>query len=254
MFYLHQQQRIHYFKKARARDKKKARDMLLGNCRCYGSVNQKSENCRFRFSVCHALLKSVCRYSGNSCKSRTRKGRPNNVYTLEESEKEIESQSQPRPSGELKVDSVSDYEAFVIYNARLGDKKVKPYKVTVNIGNVDINMELDTGATCSTLSEKLYNEHLSGFPVHETDITLPCYTGFWFQFLLSICDPVIYRNNPYKLVLLVVKGNKPALFGRDWLKHIKINWENICNRVTASVEGKKSCSVAGIIVYKRLPL
>ena len=44
----------------------------------------------------------------------------------------------------------------------------------------------------------------------------------------SICVPVIYRNNPYKLDLLVVKGNKPALFGRDWLKHIKIDWENIC--------------------------
>ena len=162
-----------------------------GNCRCCGGVNHKSENCRFKFSVCHACnkkghIKSVCKYSENSGKSRPRKGRPrpNNVYTLEESENKIESQSQPRPSAELKVDSVSNYEAFGIYNTRLGDKKVKPYKVTVNIGNVDIIMELDTGATCSTISEKLYYEHLSGFPLHETNIALHCYIlVLWFQFL-----------------------------------------------------------------------
>lgn len=47
--------------------------------------------------------------------------------------------------------------------------------------------------------------------------------------------PVSYGQNPeYLLELLVVQGNRPALFGRDWLSHFKTDWKRIgvYNQVT----------------------
>ena len=32
-----------------------------------------------------------------------------------------------------------------------------------------------------------------------------------------------------KLPLVVVKGNGPNLFGRDWLHHIKLDWKTLNN-------------------------
>lgn len=34
--------------------------------------------------------------------------------------------------------------------------------------------------------------------------------------------------------LVVVQGNRPALFGRDWMKYIKTDWKNFmtCNMVS----------------------
>ena len=29
------------------------------------------------------------------------------------------------------------------------------------------------------------------------------------------------------LDLIVVQGKRPALFGRDWLNKIRLNWENV---------------------------
>ena len=101
----------------------------------------------------------------------------------------------------------------------------------------------------------MYLEHLSDFPLYNTNISLHSYTGTAVPVLGSIHVPVIYKDNPTcKLDLLVVKGNKPALFGRDWLKHIKIDWENICrpNNVTASVKSENFVSEGHPVEFKEL--
>ena len=40
---------------------------------------------------------------------------------------------------------------------------------------------------------------------------------------------VEYNNVAHDLPLLVVKGSGPALFGRDWLKQIKLDWQELKN-------------------------
>ena len=45
--------------------------------------------------------------------------------------------------------------------------KMQPYMVVVKVANLDIHMELDTGAACSTISEVAYRKHLSDCTSHE---------------------------------------------------------------------------------------
>jgi len=45
---------------------------------------------------------------------------------------------------------------------------------------------------------------------------------------------VEYQDQRYALDLYVVKCTGPPLFGRDWLKHIKLNWQEI-NQMTPVV-------------------
>lgn len=49
--------------------------------------------------------------------------------------------------------------------------------------------------------------------------------------------PVKYEGNEWTLPLLIVKGEKTALLGRNWLKEIKLNWTEIF-----SVNGDKPSS------------
>ena len=38
---------------------------------------------------------------------------------------------------------------------------------------------------------------------------------------------VSYKNQTAKLPLVVVEGNGPSLFGRDWLQHINLDWKTL---------------------------
>ena len=37
--------------------------------------------------------------------------------------------------------------------------------------------------------------------------------------------PVQHENQNYMLKVLVAKGKRPCLLGRDWLKKIRLNWK-----------------------------
>ena len=205
------------------------------NCKCCGSANHKSENCRFKQAVCHNCnkrghIKYACTFGGSLAKPSLRKGRPTtSMHTLEENEGEIRSLSRPEVTkGEVTVEFEEDCETFGIYNTFDESEKPEPYFVRVNIANCNINMELDTGATFSTVNEFLYRKYLCKFPLRETKVTLRSYTDTVVPVLGSISVPVSYQGNPtYKLSVLVVKGHKQALLSRDWLRYIKLDWENI---------------------------
>ncbi len=38
---------------------------------------------------------------------------------------------------------------------------------------------------------------------------------------------VVYKDQMKSLPLVVVDGEGPSLFGRDWLAHFKLNWHEI---------------------------
>ena len=230
------------------------------SCRCCGSDSHKSETCKFRQAVCHFCkkrghIKYACKYGGNSGKTSLRKNRPTSVHTVEEEVSlcESEARSLPRPkSNKETFNTESDGEVFGIYNSKCAGPK--PYIVKVNIGNVDVNMELDTGATFSTLSEILYKKQFGNFPLKDISVTLRSYTDTIVPVLGSICVPVTYKGNPtYNLDVLVVKGKKPALFGRDWLRYFNIDWQNIvCNQVLASEIKKIQVSEGCNVEFKEL--
>ena len=53
------------------------------------------------------------------------------------------------------------------------------------------------------------------------------YSGKKIPVLGKISVPVKYDNQEEVLDLIVVEENLPALFGRDWLSRIKLDWKNM---------------------------
>ena len=101
-------------------------------------------------------------------------------------------------------------------------------------------MEIDTGASRSTVSKRVYNSVLSDYPLQSAGVILRNYSGETIPVVGRISVPVKYDNQEEILDLIVVEANLPALFGRDWLSRIKLNWKNTFGVKEDVVENKLS--------------
>ena len=79
--------------------------------------------------------------------------------------------------------------------------------------------------------------------MQETRVTLYSYSKTVVTLLGSIQAPVQYGlNSKCVLELLVVKGKQPALFGRDWLTKMQLNWsDNFSVTEKARVDKALTC-------------
>ena len=181
-------------------------------CKCCGGDHRK-EDCKFKAATCHNCKKKghirpVCR----SMKSN------HNKY--------VDSDSDDSDSETVNVPT--DTDKHTMYNIGECNRTFSPYIVNVKLGSAWVDMEIDTGASRSTVSEEVYFSKLQSYPLSQANITLRSYSGEEVPLLGSITVPVTVGGSPtFKLDLLVVKGKRPALFGRDWLSKIKLNWDSI---------------------------
>ena len=115
--------------------------------------------------------------------------------------------------------------AYSLFNVR--SQRPSPYKVQLSVAGQPLEMEVDTGASLSVISEELYNYLFSAGQAPqlvESGIVLRTYTGEEVKPKGSCSVNVCYDGVEYSLTLLVVGGKGPALLGRNWLEKIKLNW------------------------------
>ena len=65
---------------------------------------------------------------------------------------------------------------------------------------------------------------------HGLQVSKAClrtYTGEKLKVLGEITVSVSYRQQLLQLSLLVVHGQGPTLLGRDWLKYLKLDWNQL---------------------------
>ena len=100
--------------------------------------------------------------------------------------------------------------------------------MTLSADQADLQMEIDTGASVSVISEETY---LSVWPedqrpvLQKSTAQLRTYSGELMHVCGSITVCVSYRQQQKTLPLLVVRGAGRPLFGRDWMKEIKLDWK-----------------------------
>ena len=63
--------------------------------------------------------------------------------------------------------------------------------------------------------------------LHPSNLVLKTYTDEHMEVTGTLKLRVKYGNQEKKLVLVVVAGNGPSLFGQNWLKHLKLDWRNM---------------------------
>ena len=91
-------------------------------------------------------------------------------------------------------------------------------------------MEVDTGAALSVISESTYLSTWSTRerpPLKPSNATLSTYSGESLEVCGAIIIPIAYKQQSKQLRLQVLKRNGPTLLGRNWLKHLVLDWKQI---------------------------
>lgn len=90
-------------------------------------------------------------------------------------------------------------------------------------------MELDTGAAVSIISDHTRRTLFPELKLKESSVILKTYTEEPMKVVGQLHVKVKYGTQEQKLVLVVVEGSGPSLFGRNWLKYLQLDWGKIAS-------------------------
>ena len=103
------------------------------------------------------------------------------------------------------------------------------------IQDEDLEMELDTGASVSLISEENFKKiQKNGVSLQESKAKLFTCTGDEKQVRGCSDVRVEYNGQTVQLPLIVTGGSGPSLFCRNWLTALGLDWQGIfaVNKVT----------------------
>ena len=181
--------------------------------------NHVTSQCRFKDAICHG-----CNKTGHIKPVCSKRHKHLNTKHLD---LDYSGDSNTGNSDSGSVDKFHEKFHGVYSVGSHNYLKVKPYTVIVKGNECDFTMEIDTSASRSTISEPVYREKLSGFALYNCPVSLTSYSEQKISTLRCIRVPLRYNNVAVESELIVVKGNRPCLLGRDILIKIKLDWASI---------------------------
>ena len=194
----------------------------LRPCRSCGWQNHSREDCRFRDATCYSCgkrghiapaCKSAPAQKFASKKGPSRKsGKTAKTYRLDDDKRSHSSE-----------DSNSDeYELH-----HLGKRSSEPVQVQMIINGKRLDMEVDTGAALSLISESKRRAIFPNEKLRPANLILKTYTNEPIEVMGTLNVHVQYEGQLKKLMLVVIAGDGPSLLGRNWLNHIVLNWKKV---------------------------
>lgn len=108
-----------------------------------------------------------------------------------------------------------------------------PLSVTVSINKKELSMEVDTGASVSIISERIYNKlwkRQDAPGLRRPAVRLHTYSGETLEVLGELDVPVRCHGQVAKLPLIVVRGDGPSLLGRNWMESLVLPWQEILQK------------------------
>ena len=110
---------------------------------------------------------------------------------------------------------------------KVGSPAASPYKVTLELNGKPLEMEVDTGAAVSIISELTKKTMFPTATLSKTPVTLRTYSADPLTVLGKLSVEVKYRDYVGTHSLFVVEGKGSNLLGRDWLTAIRLDWASI---------------------------
>ncbi|XP_027869143.1 uncharacterized protein K02A2.6-like [Xiphophorus couchianus] len=189
----------------------KVRPVKTNMCyRCKGK-NHNAHECHFKETKCHNCGKIG--HIRKACRTKVQKSHEKNVPSRGSRETKYVT-AEEDPEEEL---------AILTVNAEDDER----YKATFAIDNVDLEMEIDTGAAKSVISHSTYLKKFSHLPLQPAKVKLKAYNGGRICVLGQLVAKVMYEDQAADLPLLIVKGHGASLCGRNWLTKLRLNWQQI---------------------------
>ena len=160
-------------------------------------------------------MKTDCKYKDQSCNNCGIKGHLRKVCRGQKEVKHVQNYSH----GNQDFDD--DRLVFRVQRGQGG-----AYVVNMKVNGENIVMEIDTGSAVSLLSEQQWCSLFPKIKLQQyTGKPLRSYTGDAIEVKGETTAEVEYNSVKYKMPLVVVSGSyRPALIGRDWLAHIRLDW------------------------------
>ena len=108
----------------------------------------------------------------------------------------------------------------------LRKERYDPILVTLSVDNFPLEMEVDTGASLTGISEATiratYGEQAT--PPRNSQVKLKIYTGDEIPVFGMVEVNVQHNGQSKQLPLNVTRGEGPSLLGRNWLGELRIDW------------------------------
>ena len=173
-------------------------------------------DCRFKEVECH-----YCKKKGHIAKVCRSKARESNL------KQQQQGKSRKQTHQFTLEEEDSDVPEYTMYH--VPSHHTKPLQVDVTINGVDCQMEVDTGATLSIIKATYCSLWPSDRapPLRASKAKLKTYTGEVITVEGAMDVDVAYKDQTARVNLLVVAGTGPSLMGRDWMKHLTLDWTHL---------------------------
>ena len=189
-------------------------------CKHCGKNNHHSSKFRFKEAICNTCHKKG--HLAKICRAQ-RQQRPTAVP-----KKKAHQDKGTRWVGtEQEADHSDTDSELPLHKINDGSKSVHPITVDMTIKGSLLKMEIDTGAAVSIISKATYQKVFSEVPVNTVPLRLRTYTGEHIPVVVEMITQVQYGSQAKELGLIVVQGEGPSLFGRNWLEHFQLDWKTI---------------------------
>ena len=165
------------------------------------------------------------RFKDQSCRYCKKLGHIARVCHKKAQQQKMRPDKKPTNKVELSEDLDDSQKLHHVEGKR---RSQPPYIVSVSLDGRSTQMEVDTGATLSLMSETTYRKLWKVPPkLKPTTECLSTYSGQRLVVLGTLSVKVKYEAQQVVLPILVVQGSGPTLLGRDWLKNIQLNWKEL---------------------------
>uniref|UniRef100_A0AAV2JTD4 Gypsy retrotransposon integrase-like protein 1 n=4 Tax=Knipowitschia caucasica TaxID=637954 RepID=A0AAV2JTD4_KNICA len=104
-------------------------------------------------------------------------------------------------------------------------------------------MELDTGSAVSVMAHSDFVQYFGDQKLNSSSVLLKTYTGEKIKPLGVLPVEVQHNGQQCTLDLYIVKRGGPALWGRDWLRKLQLDWKSIKSLQVAPNTTDKSTEV-----------
>ena len=115
--------------------------------------------------------------------------------------------------------------------------KTLPIQVPVKVDGMSMQMEVDTGASVILMSEKQFK---SLWPTRQLQTSSICLRNYLTNEPIPVVGEVdvkvTYEGQVATLPLVIVGGDGPTLFGRNWLQTLCLNWSKIHSVLSTGVQ------------------
>ena len=187
--------------------------------RC-GAVGRIARNCKIRPNVvCNACGKAG--HIRRACQRRSVRAAPQTAPSPRRVIRQVQEDSSA--VSDLEGDPIE--EVLHQLNSPGGSP---PMVVEATLDDLAVSMEIDTGASVSIMSEKVFRRLWPGRSLTPTKVRLCNYNNkASIQVLGSCMVHVGYKGQSACLPLVIVEGVGPTLFGRDRMASIVLDWKSI---------------------------